>query len=224
MTCLAVIPARAGSTRIPGKNLRSLGGIPLIGWSIQVALDSGLFSDVLVSTDSDEIAEVAEGFGASIPFLRPKALAGENSTTAEVMMHLLGSVPPAEKFALLQPTSPLRKIQHLSAALDLIDSSQAESLVSIALKRYPVSHLLPCSGLENIGHPSGHNVTFNGITQSALRLLNGAIYLSTTERFLRTGTFFDSETVFFEMDQMSSVDIDDEDDWILAEAVLAARK
>jgi N-acylneuraminate cytidylyltransferase/CMP-N,N'-diacetyllegionaminic acid synthase len=189
-----------------------------------VALDSGLFSDVLVSTDSVEIAEVAEGFGASVPFLRPKALAGDNSTSADVMMHLLGRVPLAQKFALLQPTSPLREVHHLSGAMDLIDSSQAESLVSIMLKRYPVSHLLPCSGLENIGNPSGYDVTFNGIKQSALRLLNGAIYLSTTERFQRTGTFFDSETVFFEMDQMSSVDIDDEDDWMLAEAVLSARK
>jgi len=223
MTCIGVIPARAGSKRIPGKNLRNLGGIPLIGWSIQVALDSGLFSDVLVSTDSAEIAEVAEGFGASVPFLRPKVLAGDSSSSAEMMIHLLGRVPLEQKFALLQPTSPLREVRHLSAAMDLIDSSQAESLVSIALKRYPVSHLLPCSGLENTDQPRRNDVTFNGIKQSALRLLNGAIYVSTTERFLRTETFFDSETIFFEMDQMRSVDIDDEDDWMLAEAVLAAR-
>lgn len=140
---------------------------------------------------------MADDLGASVPFLRPKALARDHSTGAEVMMHLLGRIPVAQKFLFLQAASPLRDVHHFSAAVELIDSSQAESLVSIELKRDPVSHLLPSSRLESIGDPSGRDFTFNGVRQSAFKLLNGAIYLSTTERFVRTGNFVDSDTVFF---------------------------
>src|SRR5437764_14890901 len=106
---LAIVPARAGSKGVPGKNLRSLGGRPLLAHAIDVGLDAARVGRVVVSTDSEEIAAVARSRGAEVPFLRPAALAADTSRVADALVDLLerlDGVP--ETFVLLQPTSPLR--------------------------------------------------------------------------------------------------------------------
>lgn len=104
---LAVIPARGGSKGLPGKNVRSLLGKPLIAWSIEAAQSSQRVDRVLVSTDSDEIAAVARQFGAEV-LPRPAALASDEATTIAVLSHVASAVPDANTFVVLQPTSPLR--------------------------------------------------------------------------------------------------------------------
>ena len=105
---VALVPARAGSVRVPGKNVRALAGHPLIAYSIAAARESGLFDAVLVSTDSEEIAAVARRYGAEVPGLRPAEMAGSGSSDIEWVRHVLDGTA-YELFSILRPTSPFRR-------------------------------------------------------------------------------------------------------------------
>ncbi|MEQ1572676.1 MAG: acylneuraminate cytidylyltransferase family protein [Vicinamibacterales bacterium] len=111
-SAVAFVPARQGSKRVPGKNVRALNGHPLLAYTIASALESGVFDAVIVSTDSDEIAAIARHYGAEVPFLRPPALAGDSSPDIEWLEHLLhglkGQGRTWDCFSLLRPTSPFR--------------------------------------------------------------------------------------------------------------------
>ena len=112
ISIIALIPARAGSKRVPDKNIRPLAGHPLIAYSITAALNSGIFTDVLVSTDSEKYADVARHYGAEVPFLRPAALAGDQSPDIEWLQYTLQRLEAAGRkfdcFSILRPTSPFR--------------------------------------------------------------------------------------------------------------------
>jgi CMP-N,N'-diacetyllegionaminic acid synthase len=112
LSCIALIPARAGSKRIANKNIRKLAGHPLMAYTIRSAVDSTVFSDVVVSTDSQEYAEIAQYYGATVPFLRPKEFAGDLSPDIEWVTHTLSRMKEAGKdfdcFSILRPTSPFR--------------------------------------------------------------------------------------------------------------------
>ncbi len=111
-SAVAFVPARQGSKRVPGKNVRVLNGHPLLAYTIASALESGVFDAVIVSTDSEEIAAVARHYGAEVPFLRPLALAGDSSPDIEWLEHMLGGLKGLGRtwdcFSLLRPTSPFR--------------------------------------------------------------------------------------------------------------------
>lgn len=118
MATVAIIPARSGSKRLPGKNTMRFNGKPMIAWSILAAFGTDRFDQIIVSTDDEEIAEVARQYGASIPFLRPSRLATDEASTVDVVLHVLETVV-ADTVAILQPTSPLRTSMDISACLDL---------------------------------------------------------------------------------------------------------
>jgi CMP-N,N'-diacetyllegionaminic acid synthase len=107
-SAVALIPAREGSTRVPGKNVRPLGGHPLIAYTIAGAREAGVFDSVVVSTDGARIAEIARHYGAEVPGLRPSELASATSPDIEWVEHVLGQLPPCDAFAILRPTSPFR--------------------------------------------------------------------------------------------------------------------
>jgi N-acylneuraminate cytidylyltransferase len=136
---IALIPARGGSLRVPGKNVRPLAGHPLIAYAIAGARESGLFDRVIVSTDSEDTAAVAQRYGGEVPFLRPAEHAGATSPDIDWVSHLLGALPDRpDAFAILRPTSPFRtaatirraheRFVRLSAAHD-IDSIRAVEVV-----------------------------------------------------------------------------------------------
>jgi N-acylneuraminate cytidylyltransferase len=112
-TVVALIPARAGSKRLPDKNIRPLDGHPMIAYTISAALESGVFDAVIVSTDSDRIARVALHYGAEVPFLRPTELAGDTSPDIEWVEYTLNKLAEVDRrydcFSILRPTSPFRK-------------------------------------------------------------------------------------------------------------------
>lgn len=132
---LALIPARAGSMRVPGKNIRALHGHPLIAYTVAAARRSGAFSRVVVSTDSEEIAEIAVTYGAEVPWLRPPELAGPLSRDIEWVRHALDALDDAgtaEAFALLRPTSPLRSPESVTSAVQqLLGDPAADSLRAV---------------------------------------------------------------------------------------------
>jgi len=116
-SALALVPARAGSTRVPGKNIAPLAGHPLIAYTIAAARQSGLFGAVVVSTDSEQIAAVARRYGAEVPGLRPAAIAGATSPDIEWVRHVLDGTD-WEVFSLLRPTSPFRTAATIRRAWD----------------------------------------------------------------------------------------------------------
>lgn len=137
MNILAVIPARAGSKGLPGKNIKALNGHPLIAYSIAAALQSDLITRTICTTDSEEIKDIAQKYGAEVPFLRPKLLAGDNSTDLETFQHAVDWLEEkqgyqAEIIVQLRPTSPIRSPGIIDRGIRLlIDNPAADSVRSI---------------------------------------------------------------------------------------------
>jgi N-acylneuraminate cytidylyltransferase len=138
-SAVALVPARGGSQRVPGKNVRPLGGHPLIAYSIAAARESGLFDAVVVSTDSGEIAELAERYGAEVPGLRPPELATSTSSDIDWVLHVMAD-RSEELFSILRPTSPFRRGATIRRAFDrlLTLGDRADSIRAIELvKQHP---------------------------------------------------------------------------------------
>jgi len=223
---LAIVPARSGSKRLPGKNIKVLNGKPLIQWSIESALGIDVVSRVMVSTDCQYIADIALQSGAEVPFLRPKELSTDTSTSAAVIKHALDYYKDqGEMFdyvLLLQPTSPLRNKKHNEQAIALLRAKEADAIVSVCECDHPPSwsNTLPESmSMEYFIRDEIKNSRSQDLAQSYR--LNGAIYLSKVRRFYEEGSLFLSSNIYAHiMDNESSVDIDHKLDFLLAEAIL----
>lgn len=224
----ALIPARGGSRGLPGKNLLELNGVPLIAWSIRFALESGLFSEVVVSTDSEHIADVSREFGATVGGLRPASLASDVATLDDVVFYELthGAKPKSDSYrsvVVLQPTSPLRRLRDLSAAVERIesDSSEVDSVISVG-----ETHLHP-SALRRID--GGLVRPFFGGLQLVKRRQDGdsgyapsgAYFAINSRRFLESRTIYADSVGFVVTPQHCNVDIDSALDLHLAEAILS---
>ena len=135
MKILALIPARSGSKRLKDKNILDLGGKPLINWSIEQALGVASIFDVVVSTDSQKIAEISREAGASVPWLRPNNLSTDSTSTVDVAIHALNwyesQVSTVDGLLLLQPTSPFRSKETIEKAIDIFRISKQKSVVSV---------------------------------------------------------------------------------------------
>lgn len=227
--CIAIIPARGGSKRLPGKNLKPLCGKPLIAWTIEAARGSRSLGEILVSTDSPAIAETAAAAGASAPFLRPPELASDTASTFDVVAHALdylrrGNGREFEYTLLLQPTSPLRTSADIDAAFRLLEAKRADGVVSVcAMDHSPLwSNVLP-PDLSMAGFLRDEVAGARSQDLPVHYRINGAIYLCRTERMLREKTFFFKDNCFAHvMPKERSQDIDDESDFAIAE-FLAAR-
>ncbi len=226
---LAVVPARGGSQRLPRKNVLPLAGKPLIGWTIEAALACGLFEEVLVSTDDPEIAAVAKAFGASVPWLRPAALATDTASSADVLRHALeeherghGAI---NAVVLLQPTSPFRTAASIRAAVaQYLAQTDRRPLVSVG----PAAiHPAWCFRLE--GAAMTPFVGWDLLGQRSQDLppafaLNGAIYIIPAAA-VRNGLPILAPGVqaFLMEDAEESHDIDTEADWRSAEQIALRR-
>lgn len=225
MLSLAIIPARGGSKGLPGKNIRELGGKPLIAYSIEAALQAGNIDRVIVSTDDEKIAEVALKFGAEVPFLRPDYLSTDTAGTIDVVLHALEYFEAGgisfDNVILLQPTSPLRSSKDIKKALALFDNNKCDSVISVC--EAMVHPLL----LRRIGQ--------NGLLQDFIEQrdkhvrrqdmekvyqLNGAIYITKVGSLERNHSFYGERNIPYVMSEESSMDIDEELDLQVAELIL----
>lgn len=227
---LGIIPARGGSKGIPDKNIRDLAGKPVLAYAQQSAEECGLFDRLIVSTDSEKIAEVAREIGIEVPFMRPAELAQDDTAMLPVLQHAVaklekeGWVP--EMIVLLQASAPLRKASHIISAIELLKESQADSVVSVT----EIPHLFA--------------------PQKALRLENGALRFwlqdgkAITRRqqlepsFAREGTVYAFwRRTLMEADSIygdiclpiiipieESLTLDTEEDWEKAERILEEMK
>ncbi|MCH7745174.1 MAG: acylneuraminate cytidylyltransferase family protein, partial [Chloroflexi bacterium] len=141
MKPLCLIPARGGSKRLPGKNIRLLAGKPLIAYTIEAALDSNVFDCVCVSTDDEEIAAIAREYGADVPFMRPAHLSDDTARVVQVTCHALEFFAERgheyESLCVLQPTSPLRTANDIRDAYALFQSTDARYVVGIVAWEHP---------------------------------------------------------------------------------------
>ena len=220
-TFLGIIPARGGSKGIPRKNLRNLAEKPLIAWTIEAAQQAKYLDRIILSSEDSEIIAVATSFGCEVPFVRPAIFAEDDTPGIEPVIHALNTLPEKYDFiVLLQPTSPLRKGHHIDEAIEMLDHFQAKSIVGISeVKESPywmcelnrdqkLSLLLPkSSALRRQDLPKVY-------------ILNGALYIASSNQILTEKVFINGQTIGFRMDQNSSIDIDDMLDFEIAEILL----
>lgn len=231
MEIIAIIPARAGSKRLPGKNLKLLGGKPLVAWSIEPALQSQCFSRVLVSTEDSYIAETAKKYGAEVPWLRPKHLATDEATAEQVVLDVLNCLhkenpKTPDAVMLLQPTSPFRSVNSIHRAIDLFKDSGGESVVSVSPA---TTHPYLCKVLNEKGEMKSFVTDKPDITRTQdmppAYQLDGVIYLTSAETILKEKSFYSKNTqgLIIE-DPYEGIDIDTHFDWLMAQTVLAQRE
>ena len=225
MRRLAYIPARSGSKGIPKKNIRPLCGKPLMGWMIEAALKTGLFDRVMVSTDTEEFAEVARQCGAWVPFLRDPAVAKDTTSSIETVCSDKARLEAMDEtfntFCLLQPTTPLCRAEDISGAVALQEKVCAGVVSVTRTKARPL--LLRTLDAQGRAMPLVDcRQVFCRQDEPGFYELNGAIYINSWEEVvpeLKMGY----NPYGFVMDADSSIDIDDEDDFLRAERTMHER-
>lgn len=220
---LAIIPARGGSKGLPRKNVLELAGKPLITWTIEACLQSSFVDRVIVSSDDEEILEVAANSGAE-GLRRPNELATDSALTVPVISHVISNLDEtSESFryiVLMQPTSPLRTSRHLDEAFMSLISSGATSLISVSrpshspLKSFRIEGGY-LKGLVNDSYPFMRRQDL-----PKTYLANGAIYIVDINEFKKTQLLLTSRCLPYEMDSSASIDIDDMNDLKKAEILL----
>lgn len=208
-TFLAIIPARGGSKRLPRKNVLLLAGKPLIAWTIEAALNSKLVDKVLVTSDDDEILKVSEKHGA-VTLKRPAELAQDTSTSFDAIKHVIENTEKFDYIVLLQPTSPLRSSQQIDEAIQLLESKNADAIVSVTeMEHSPFwANTLPEDG-NMAGFLRDDLLNTRSQDLEVFYRLNGAVYICKTDKILDEQSFFLKEKTYaYKMTNTSSVDID----------------
>jgi N-acylneuraminate cytidylyltransferase len=223
---LAVIPARGGSRRVPRKNIREMHGRPVLAYSVEAALGSNLFARVVVSTDDAEIADVARSLGADVPFLREASLADDvtpvSRATIDVVDRLAEGGEAYLEVCQLMPNCPLRTAEDVVASHRQFTGQPAEAQISVA--RYGWQS--PWWALRRAANGTLDPVFPDALQQRSQDLPElfaptGAIWWARTDALRRAGTFHLPGRTGWEIDWTHAIDIDTEDDWRLAEALMA---
>lgn len=224
MKIIAVIPARAGSKRVPGKNTKKLGPWPLLAWSIRIALASKALERVIVSTEDASIADVARDHGADVPHLRSPHLATDKARAEDVLIEALDWIKQdgasSDGVMLLQPTSPFRRKDSIHKAIILF-KEHGESVVSVSPSKI---HPFWCKTVS----PEGELIPFTKDAPDIRRTqdlppvyqINGLIYLAKPETLIEGETLYSKHTRALIVDNpLETVDIDTPLDWLIAETI-----
>ncbi len=226
---LAVIPARGGSRGVPRKNTYSLCGKPLIAYTIESGLQAQSLDRLIVSTDDEEITEVAQHYGAEVPFLRPKELACHDTPTVPVLQHAVHWLEANEgrcidALVTLQPTSPLRRAEDIDAAVQKLLDTGADSVVSVCLAKHSPYWMKRLEGDRMFPFlPHAPEYTRRQELPPVYRL-NGAVYVTRRDVLMEQGRMLGEDTRAIVMDQESSLDTDTILDLKLAELILRERE
>lgn len=225
---LAIIPARGGSKRIPGKNIRKFCGKPLIGYPIEQALAAKWIDRVIVDTDSADIARVAKRFGAEVPFLRPAELAGDKAKVFDAIKYLLKRLREDEGYVpthivILQTTSPLREQGDLDRCWKEMKAGGATTVLTIC-PTHPRLYVLDKKNMLKLVNGSEKQST-NMQAWPAAYILNGCfVYIVRTDAMLREQVIITKKTRGVICEKWRSADLDTPEDWVLAEFLFKARK
>ena len=225
-TFLAIIPARGGSKRLPNKNILNLAGKPLIAWSINAAKNSKYLDEIVVSSDSDKILDIAKDYNVKT-IKRPSNLATDKTTTIEVIKHIIQEVEKKYDYiVLLQPTSPLRDEHHINKAIEWLDFKNADAVIGVCeMEHNPLwSNTLPDDlSMKNFLKDEIKNKRSQDLDK--YYIINGSIYICKIDKLLEENSLFLNDNIFaYVMDRKSSVDIDDEIDFKLAEVLIQEKE
>jgi len=227
---LAIVPARGGSKRLPGKNLRSVGGKPLLTWTLAASVGAATVDRTVLSTDDEELVVSAAQQGFTDVLMRPATLASDDATTESVITHVIDTLKDqGDEFGylvLLQPTSPLRTARHIDQAFAVVKEKNALGAASLCRTEHP---------REWMGKLSEDGLLDSFICETSLQyqsqvfapsyLVNGAIYIVSVKEFLAQKTvFLPSGMAAFVMAREDSVDIDDAYDLRLADWLMRQRQ
>jgi CMP-N,N'-diacetyllegionaminic acid synthase len=216
-TFLAIIPARGGSKRLPRKNILDLNGKPLIVWTIEAGLKSKYIDKVIVSSDDDEILNISKKYGADI-IKRPCELASDTATTFNTIKHIIDNLEKYDYIVLLQPTSPLRKEEHIDQAIELLKEKNADAIVSVCeMDHSPLWSNTLSDDLSMKNFLKDEILNKRSQDLPKYYRVNGAIYICKMDKFLEEESFFLKDNIFaYIMNRASSVDIDEKIDFNLA--------
>jgi CMP-N,N'-diacetyllegionaminic acid synthase len=232
MDVLGIVPARGGSRAVPRKNLALLAGRPLIMYTFDAAKQSRRLTRTLLSTDDDEIAACGRACGIEVPFMRPPELATDATPSIAVVEHLLAELERREEYrpeivVLLQPTSPLRRAAHIDAAVDRLIETGADSVVSVVKVPHqfnPVSVLRLDGDRVTSFLPAPASPVLRRQDKPEVYARNGAAVYAVRRATIAAGTFFGADCRALIMSPEDSIDIDDQFDLVVAEALLQTRR
>lgn len=229
MKILTIIPARCGSKGIKDKNIIDVCGKPLISYSIDLALElkkNNLVDTVLVSTDCEKIANISKNYGADVPFLRPKDISNDTAKSIEYYLHTLNFYKQRNiKFdavLLLQPTSPLRTFELLKNAIEIFNSEDKDSLISVYKEEY-VNNLVMYKNTSNIDLKpldEDHNKGVRRQDHGSTFVRNGAVYLTKVAHIVEKKLIISDTPLFIEMKKNNSLNIDTIEDLEFTRKVL----
>ncbi len=213
---IAVVPARGGSKGLPGKNIKDLLGKPMIAYTIKEALKSKYISEVIISTDCKEIEEVAIKYGAKSPFLRPEYLASDSAKAIDNYIYTIERLTKEfgydiKEFVVLQPTSPLRKVEDIDGAIELFKDKNADSVVSYTEEHHPIEwhkYITEDGKFENIFEEK----LLNRQEIKKSYFPNGAVFVFDYE-LIKQGKYYGDNSYAYIMPRVRSVDVDTMDDF-----------
>jgi len=221
MTNIAIIPARSGSKRIPNKNIKNFLGKPIINWSINAAKSSKIFDEVIVSTDSKEIAELASKLGASTPFIRPNELSDDFTGVFPVIKHAILELEKQGIFfknvCCIYPTSALIKFPDLIKSFDFFKKSKKDFLMCVCEYSHPIERGLKLNenGQLNLIDNSKSNIRTQDLTPSYYDA--GQFYWGSKEKWIKYNNIFEGRITPYILPFFKAVDIDQPHQWKIAE-------
>ena len=223
MKNLAIIPARSGSKGVKDKNIKLLNGVPMMKYSIQAALDSSMFSHVMVSTDSEQYAEIGRQCGAEVPFLRSEVLAQDQSSSWDAVKEVIEKYKNMgevfDTLTLLQPTSPLRDSSDIQEAFRILNEKKANSVVSVCEIEHSPFWANTLDENQSMIHFANRGDTNRQMLPTYYRL-NGAIYLMKVSTLYDVENLYSKQCYAYIMTQKKSIDNDTMDDFEYAEYLL----
>ncbi|MCG5541868.1 MULTISPECIES: pseudaminic acid cytidylyltransferase [unclassified Halorhodospira] len=218
---VAVIPARGGSKRIPRKNIREFCGKPMIAWPIETSQNSSLFDHIIVSTDDDEIARVAQQYGAEVPFRRPPQLADDHTPTRPVINHALGQIEDLyglpNYVCTIYPTAPFLQVSDLRCGLEKIINDEADFAFSVTEFAYPIQRALRINSTKRIEmvHPEYRDTRSQDLEPTYHDA--GQFYWGRTTALIDGRPTVSDNSIPVLLPNWRAIDIDTEEDWFRAE-------
>lgn len=221
MKRIAIIPARGGSKRIPRKNVKDFLGMPIIAYSIKAAIESGIFDEIMVSTDDEEIAAIAKKYGASVPFMRSAETSNDYATTSDVINEVISRYGDNGTYfdvvCCIYATAPFITVQRLIHASETINSGKFDSAFTCVAFSYPVLRGLE---IDNMGRITMRWPEYKSTRSQDLPQFYhdaGQFYFATVDAFKNANSFWGNNTAPIILSELEVQDLDTPTDWALAE-------
>ena len=218
-TFLAIIPARGGSKGVPRKNIKELAGKPLIAWTIEEAKKSKYIDRLILSSEDEEIIEVAKQYGCEVPFKRPMVLAQDDTPGMDPVLHAIEQCPDYDYVVILQPTSPLRTIDDIDGCIEKVLSIDADFSVSVTEVDKSPYWMYTLENNKMVSLLSSDKVVARSQELPKVYALNGALYIGKTQSLIKEKSFLMKDTIPYIMGSLESIDIDSEKDFILCDLI-----